>query len=128
MVYDGHSGLGGHLDLESIEETHGFKISMPKKQHQIFFFNSCSSYTYYNLSYLERKGGAEYLDIMVNGLATAFDVLHNTNMELVEAIDLWANNRAPRSYQAIAKSNDSGNLFAVNGDDEGNPTTPEEAR
>lgn len=126
VVYDGHSGLGGHLDLASIEEINGFKIKIPKDKHQIYFFNSCSSYTYYNLSYLERKGGAEFLDIMVNGLATAFDVLHGTNMKIIEAIDLWANNRAPKTYQAMAKSIDSGNLFAINGDDEGNPTTPEE--
>lgn len=125
VVYDGHSGLGGHLDLAGIEEAEGFKINM-SPDDQIYFFNSCSSYTYYNNSYFERKGGAEKLDIMANGLATQFDVMHQTNLRILQAIDLWANKRAPHTYQAIAKDIDSGNLFAVVGDDVGNPKSPEE--
>ncbi len=125
VVYDGHSGLGGHLDLDGIEEARGFKINM-SPDDQIYFFNSCSSYTYYNNSYFERKGGAEKLDIMANGLATTFDVLHQTNLRLLQAIDLWANKRAPHTYQAIAKDIDSGNLFAIVGDEVGNPKSAEE--
>ncbi len=48
MLYGGHSGLGGHLDLDSIEEDLGVKINFNTKKYQIFFFDSCTSYRYYN--------------------------------------------------------------------------------
>ncbi len=127
MIYDGHSGLGGHLDLASIEETEGFKITPPVERDQIYFFNSCSSYSYYNSMFFNRKStegdprGIQKLDILTNGLATYFYVMHNTNMELIKAISTWASGKGGVSYQAIAKKIDSGNLFGVNGDED-NPT------
>lgn len=125
-IYDGHSGLGGHLDLDSIEQMEGFTFEFLKTP-QAIFFNSCSSYTYYNQAYFARKeGGEKFMDILVNGLATAFDSMHSTNLEFIDAIDLWASGRAPRSYQAMGDSMDRGNLFAVVGDEIGNPKTPEE--
>ncbi len=129
MIYDGHSGLGGHLDLSSIEETHGFQIRVPKDRYQIYFFNSCSSYTYYNTMYFRRKStaanrrGSKNLDIMTNGLATYFSVLGESDMELIQAIDAWAAGGAAKSYQDLARAIDSDNLFGVNGDED-NPTTP----
>lgn len=129
MIYDGHSGLGGHLDLASIEQTEGFRITPPRNKYQIYFFNSCSSYSYYNTMFFGRKAterdprGTKQLDILTNGLATYFYVTHNTNMELINAIDAWAADKGSVSYQAIAKKIDSGNLFGVNGDED-NPTRP----
>jgi hypothetical protein len=128
MIYDGHSGLGGHLDLAAIEETHGFKIRLPRDRYQIYFFNSCSSYTYYNTMYFRRKAGgsdrrgSKNLDIMTNGLATYFSVLGESDMKLIQAIDSWAAGGPAKSYQDLARSIDSDNLFGVNGDED-NPTT-----
>ena len=124
MIYDGHSGLGGHLDLPTIEATEGFKFKPSKSRYQIYFFNSCSSYTYYNTMFFGRKKsasdrkGTRNLDILTNGLATYFHVMHDTNMALLEAIDQWAEGGAPTSYQQLAKEIDSGNLFGVNGDED----------
>jgi hypothetical protein len=128
MVYDGHSGLGGHLDLATIEDTHGFRIQPPKHRYQIYFFNSCSSYTYYNTMYFGRKAtstdrrGTKNLDILTNGLATYFSVIGESDMVLIKAIDQWAAGKPGQSYQELAAAIDSHNLFGVNGDED-NPTT-----
>ncbi len=130
MMYDGHSGLGGHLDLGSLEESYGVKFQPNKSRYQIYFFNSCTSYTYYNTMYFGRKKsatdkkGTKNLDIMTNGLATYFSVMHDTNLAVVKAVEAWASGQASVSYQAIAKAIDSDNLFGVNGDED-NPTTVE---
>lgn len=127
LMYDGHSGLGGHLDLASIEETEGFKIRPDKKRYQIYYFNSCSSYPYYNTMYFARKKtradqrGSKNLDIVTNGLATYFSVMHDTNIALIRAIDAWMTTGVRLSYQAFVNEADSGNLLGVNGDED-NPT------
>ena len=123
-IYDGHSGLGGHLDLPSIENTEGFKMTPNKSRYQIYFFNSCSSYTYYNTMFFDRKksasdpNGTKNLDILTNGLSTYFNVMHETNMALIQAVEYWASGKAKMSYQTIAKKIDSGNLFGINGDED----------
>jgi len=129
MLYNGHSGLGGHLDLASIEELEGIKIHLPRNRYQVYYFNSCTSYTYYNLDYLRRKrttddrGGSKNLDIFANGLATAFRVLQDTDMVLLRAIDDWATKGVWTSYQDMARAIDSDNLFGINGDED-NPIRP----
>jgi len=127
MIYDGHSGLGGHLDLTSIEEAEQFSIKPNPSKYQLYYFNSCTSYTYYNTEYFERKQtqadkrGTKNLDILANGLATFFDVMHDTNMALLRAIDTWSSGKAKTSYQELAATIDSENLFGVIGDED-NPT------
>ncbi len=130
LIYDGHSGLGGHLDLESIEELQGFGIRPNRERYQIYYFNSCSSYTYYNSMYFGRKRSAEdpkgtrNLDILTNGLATYFSVLGESDLVLVKAIDRWADGGLARSYQALAGEIDSDNLFGVNGDEDNPAVAP----
>lgn len=129
LIYDGHSGLGGHLDLKDMEEKNGFKIQPDQNNYQIYYFNSCSSYTYYNTQYFGRKKsekdvkGTKNLDILTNGLATLFSVMHDTNMAVVKAIDLWATGKGSASFQVLVNQIDSDNLFGVNGDED-NPTSP----
>ena len=124
MIYGGHSGLGGHLDLPSIEETQNFTMQPNQSRYQIYFFNSCSSYTYYNSMFFGRKQtsvdprGTKNLDIMTNGLATYFHVIGPTNLAVVQAVELWAAGTARASYQTIAKKIDSNNLFGINGDED----------
>jgi len=134
MIYNGHSGLGSHLDLKSIASLHGFRLSPDKNRYQIYFFNSCTSYTYYNTTYFNRKrkkgkakiedpSGTKNLDIMANGVSTAFDVMHDTDMAVIRVIDRFATRNVWTSYQKIARDIDSDNLFTVNGDED-NPTSP----
>lgn len=129
FIYDGHSGLGGHLNLENIEYAQDFSIQFPADKYQIFYFNSCSSYPYYNTQYFMRKKspddpkGTYNLDILTNGLSTYFSVMTPTNLTILNAIEMWASNRQTISYQEIARSIDSDNLFGINGDQD-NPTEP----
>jgi hypothetical protein len=130
LIYDGHSGLGDHLDLSKIAKLRNFRFDFPKEKYQIFFFNSCTSYTYYNARYLQRKesarsnkSGTKNLDLLVNGLATYFDEEQVGNLTLIRAIDLWAKNGTWTSYQTLAKRIDTENLFSVIGDED-NPNRP----
>jgi hypothetical protein len=127
MIYDGHSGLGGHLDLSAIQKANGFRINMPKNRYQVYYFNSCTSYTYYNTLYFQKKRGrikiddpkgTKNLDILANGLSTSFDVLSNGNMTIIKAIDKWSEHGKRTSYQDMASAIDSDNLFTVNGDED----------
>lgn len=124
MIYDGHSGLGGHLDLASIEGNLGESINFDSTKYQIYFFNSCSSYSYYNSMYFDRKKsegdslGISQLDILTNGLSTYFYVLHETNLSFIDAVEIWAATGKKTSYQELAQKIDSENLFGVNGDED----------
>lgn len=127
MMYEGHSGLGGHLDLDSIEESLGETIKFSKR-YQIYFFDSCTSYKYYNTAYFERKmtasdpKGTKKLDIFTNGLATAFDAMPAASAALAVALDKSLIHATLGthfvSYQTLAKQIDSENLFGVNGDED----------
>ena len=127
MMYEGHSGLGGHLDLDSIEQNLGETIKFSKR-YQIYFFDSCTSYRYYNTAYFERKitakdpKGTKKLDIFTNGLSTAFDAMPAASEALAQAlekaINFAQNGTGFVSYQTLAKQIDSDNLFGVNGDED----------
>lgn len=124
MIYAGHSGLGEHLDLKAIEKERGFVIRPAMDRYQIYFFNSCSSYPYYNSQYFARKiqpqdpRGTRQLDILTNGLSTYFHVLPDTIFALVNAVDAAAAGRLRVNYQTLARQIDTGNLFGVNGDED----------
>lgn len=128
LIYDGHSGLGGHLNLRAIERLQGISMAMNKDRYQIFFINSCTSYTYYNNTYFLRKrspqdpSGTKNLDLLANALPTSFFSIPNSSLALIRAVDDWATGRATQSYQELVRLMDSGNLFGVNGDED-NPTT-----
>ncbi len=132
VIYDGHSGLGGNLNLPHIEEmrteTSGmpFAFDVPKDRYQIFYFNSCSSYTYYNAMFFNLKktrtrAGSKNLDIVTTGLETAFDGSVRTNMELIRTIYNWAHGGTVKSYQNLVSHLENENLAGINGDED-NPT------
>ena len=77
LIYGGHSGLGGNLDIPSLEEKAGAFEFNPAKR-QLFYFNSCSSYSYYLEHFSVEKTKAK-LDIMTNGLSSYF---HTSNAVL----------------------------------------------
>ena len=128
MIYGGHSGLGGHLDLDSIEANLGETINFNPKKYQIFFFDSCTSYKYYNQMYFDRKitkkdpKGTKKLDIFTNGLATYFHVMPDSNKALAvafeKALGYATSGVGFVSYQTLAKQIDSDNLFGITGDED----------
>lgn len=70
IIYGGHSGLGGNLDIPSLEEKAG-EYTFNAKKKQIFFFDSCSSYSYYLEHFAVEKTKAK-IDIISNGLSSYF--------------------------------------------------------
>jgi hypothetical protein len=134
MIYGGHSGLGGHLDLDSIEASIGETIKFNKNKYQIFFFDSCTSYKYYNQAYFDRKStkkdpnGTKKLDIFTNGLSTYFHVMPDSNKAIAiafeKALGYATSGNGFVSYQSLAKDIDSDNLFGVNGDEDNEAPLP----
>lgn len=74
IYYGGHSGLGGTLDIPSLEEKVG-PLTFNTKKKQIFFFESCASYSYYLKHFAKEKTKAK-IDIVTNGLASYFHTSH----------------------------------------------------
>ena len=63
VVYNGHSYIGwGPLDPSR------YSASTFPKSYQLFFFNSCVSFNYYEKDFFKMKGGTENLDMITNGL------------------------------------------------------------
>lgn len=133
FVYSGHSGLGGHLNIPSIESLRRFRIKFDKSNYQIFFQNGCTSYAYYNDTYFARKfserdvKGTKNLDIVTNGLETLFAVIDTSDFYLLDAVALWAEGKGALSYQRLSTLSDSKNLYGVNGDED-NPKSEDDAR
>lgn len=82
IVYGGHSGLGANLDIPSLEEKVG-KFNFDPKKKQIFFFDSCSSYSYY-LEHFAAEKTKSKIDIISNGLSSYF---HTSNGVLFALMD-----------------------------------------
>lgn len=84
IIYGGHSGLGGNLDIPSLEEkAGGFKFNPKKKQ--IFYFESCSSYTYYLDEFRVEKTRSS-IDVISNGLSSAFNVWPDIFRSLMDTL------------------------------------------
>jgi hypothetical protein len=72
FIYNGHSGLGGHLP-----PTRFAPLKLPNK-YQVFVFNGCSTFAYYNETYFAKKEeatgkpGAESLDVVTSSLEILF--------------------------------------------------------
>ena len=64
VTYNGHSYIGyGPLDPDNFSRS-----SFPRS-YQLFWFDSCVSYNYYEKDYFQMKeGGSKNLDIITNGL------------------------------------------------------------
>lgn len=81
FLYGGHSGLGGNLDIPSLEAKVGHIKFNPNKK-QIYYFESCSSYSYYLQHFAGQKTKAK-IDIITNGLSSYFST---SNAQLVELV------------------------------------------
>ncbi len=84
IYYAGHSGLGGNLDLQLLEQKAGGFEFNPKKR-QIFVFDSCSSYSYYLDSFRSEKTRAR-IDVITNALASLFDTGTSVLMRFLDEV------------------------------------------
>lgn len=115
VIYDGHSGLGGNLDLANLPA-----VSFDPSKYQIFFFNGCSSYPYFNGTYLNAKGGSKMLDVITSGLPT---LSYTSGPNAVAFANRFLEGKTT-SYQKIlseleASNDDAGTyLMGVSGDED----------
>ncbi|MBC7741996.1 MAG: hypothetical protein H7061_07360 [Bdellovibrionaceae bacterium] len=82
ILYGGHSGLGSNLDIESLEYKAG-KYHFNKDKKQIFFFDSCSSYSYYLKTFAAEKTKAK-IDVITYGLSSYFFSSNDVWIELMK--------------------------------------------
>jgi hypothetical protein len=129
FVYDGHSGLGGYLSVERFETALGRPLNLPVDKNQIFYFNGCSTFSYYNGEFFNLKKttqdpeGRANLDVLTTSIGATFDIGARHDVELIESITLgkrpsWQT-ILDRIYQ-IDRSLSA--LTHVNGDED-NPTS-----
>jgi hypothetical protein len=115
LVYDGHSGLGGNLDLAALPS-----IRWNREKYQILFFNGCSSYPYFNGNFFKAKGGSRNLDIVTSGLPTYSTTAGPNVMAFVQRFL----DGEKRTYQKILDDLEDSNgeegtyLTGVNGDED----------
>ena len=130
FLYDGHSGLGGYLSPERLAEDTGRPLELPKSKYQIFVFQGCSTYAYYNSAYFNLKKGSgdpkgtKNLDIVTTGIGAAFDVGAKVDVAFLTSVTTGAR----PSWQTIidrvhAAEGENTALTHVNGDED-NPRTP----
>ncbi len=125
FLYDGHSGLGGYLSPERLEEDTGRKLSLPADKYQIFAFQGCSTYAYYNSAFFRLKSssqdprGTKNLDIITTGIGADFEVGADVDVSFLTSITMG--NRP--SWQTIINrihsvEGDLSSLTHVNGDED----------
>ena len=117
--YEGHSGLGGNLDLKGLYDDRD--IFNPEK-YQIIFINGCHSYSYFKNMFMNRKNHPQNLDLILSGLSTLSDDATNNTKAFLKYFINPDKKRKP-TYQtilnAIERSNNKENgtyLTSVFGD------------
>lgn len=92
FMYDGHSGLGGNFAVDRIFPP---GVERPRKnKYQIYMFNGCSTFTYYNNDYFKLKAtkkdpyGFASLDIITNSIGSLFSIGSANDTTLIRHLSL----------------------------------------
>jgi hypothetical protein len=130
FVYDGHSGLGGYLSVGRLFENRQYTI--PRDKYQVFFFNGCSTFSYYNYDYFglkqtdEDPRGTSNLDIVTTATPALFSRGPGTDAWLIRSL---AGGQRPTWQKVIDDiykiAAEESALVHVNGDED-NPREPTE--
>ena len=122
IFYDGHSGIGRNLNLDSIEADHNFKINF-NPNYQLIYFGSCLPYAYYTDLFFKRKiteedpNGTKNLDILAYAKESHFGNIENLRLFL--ALDNYMSAGVKTSYQKIITETPK-DFFGVIGDEDNN--------
>lgn len=129
FIYDGHSGLGSYLNLPRFEKHLGRPLKLPLEKSQIFYFNGCSTFPYYNSDYFALKrtasdpAGSRNLDIITTSVGATFDVGARHDSAFLGGILLGKFPTWQKILDEIyAVDRSESTLSHVNGDED-NPTT-----
>ncbi len=129
FLYSAHSGLGHTMNLSLLRQSSGLPLLVNKDRYQIFSFNSCSSYGYYNAAFFRDKAtvsdtdGTQNLDIITSGTTTSFEKIAMATVKELEIFLDWSEKGASPSYQEILRRIDRGTLTGVSGAHD-NPRLP----
>ena len=85
IVYGGHSGLGANLDIPSLEYKAGAPFEFNPNKRQLFYFDSCASYSYYLEHFAVEKTKAK-IDILSNGLSSYFHTSQSVLSKLLDRL------------------------------------------
>jgi len=115
VAYDGHSGAGGYLHLNRFPDL------VMTDLYQVYFFNGCSTYSFFNRLYINAKPGhSQNLDIISAGLLTYPETSVNNMMAFLSP---FLSGKLS-SYQEILLSLERSNrneptyLMGVSGDED----------
>ncbi|NUN07495.1 MAG: hypothetical protein HUU57_17255, partial [Bdellovibrio sp.] len=84
VIYAGHSGLGGNLDIASLEDKAG-ALEFTLGKQQLLFLDGCSTYSYY-LSMFADRAPKNQLRILTNGLVSYFTYEPHTHIALLKRL------------------------------------------
>lgn len=129
FIYDGHSGLGSYLNLPRFEKHLGRSLKLPLNKSQIFYFNGCSTFPYYNTDYFALKrtsedpAGSRFLDIITTSVGATFDVGARHDAAFLGGILLGTKPTWQKIMDEIYEvDRNESTLSHVNGDED-NPTS-----
>lgn len=124
VLYNAHSGLGASVFLQQLKQDVNLPFEMNTNQYQLFGFNGCSSYGYYNLDFFREKmtaidpHGTKNLDVMTNGIAGNFYDLGRMTLSVVDAVLDWSRAGKKTSYQEMIQRMKTPYMTAINGDED----------
>ena len=127
FIYNGHSGLGEFLGRDVLFRD---DERLDSSKYQVFFFNGCSTYAYYDLDYFDMKktpqdpNGTKNLDIITTTIGADFSIGPGSDVMLIR--DLAA---GQASWQEIIDhiytvDPSQSALIQVNGDEDNPPERP----
>ncbi len=122
VVYNGHSGAGANLNLGNLRSVSHLPMKPNPSIYQIYAFNGCSSYNYYNEAYFETKG-TKNLDIITNGIAGSSRLFGEMDKVLLQSIEVFMKQGKQTSYKTLIDQMSSvagvrDTLTAINGDED----------
>lgn len=120
VIYNGHSGIGKNLDLNSIEKLRGFKFTF-NPQYQLLFLGSCVPYSYFLDTFFSRKktasdiNGTLNLDILSYGKESVFG--NSEDHQLTLALVRYGQQGIRTSYQDMIRASPN-YFFGISGDED----------
>lgn len=124
LVYNGHSNQGWTVDLNSLRTKSGLSLLPNKQKYQIYSFNGCSTFSYFNTDFFREKKwqqdplGSKNLDIFVNGTYSLFEDLGQMTIPVLDSISNYYGKGQRTSYQQIIQQMQSDHLTAIVGSED----------
>lgn len=107
FIYNAHSNLGNSVYSDNLRLMSDLPILVNRDIYQLYVFNSCSSYRYYNEDYFVAKRsasdpeGTKNLQVITNAGPGNFSFMTQSTTNIIDPIVLWSKQNKWTSYQEI---------------------------